>query len=228
MGESHELLRRATRACKRSGVTLRPVFTGIVSGLGCVVSLAGKRRGGARLVVGSPARFGAFEEGESICVSGICLTAVEKGSRLVADLSSETLRRSTLGVLRAGQPVNLERALAWGDRLSGHFVLGHVDAVSRLLSIEDSGNSWTYRFSIPAGLSRFIVEKGSLAVDGVSLTVAARRRESFDVAIVPETRRRTTLAIARPGDRLNLEVDVFARYGRAGWRRRVERTGRRP
>jgi riboflavin synthase len=115
----------------------------------------------------------------------------------------------------------LERALAWGDRLSGHFVLGHVDGVARLLAIDDSGNCWTYQFSIPAGLARFIVEKGSVALDGISLTVAARRRGSFDVAIIPETRRRTTLAAARPGERLNLEVDVFARYGRSGWRRKV-------
>jgi riboflavin synthase len=140
---------------------------------------------------------------------------------LVADLSAETLRRSTLGNLRTGATVNLERALIWGDRLSGHFVLGHVDGVSRLLALTKSGQSWVYRFSIPSRLQRFLVEKGSVAVDGISLTVAACRRGSFDVAIIPETRRRTTLAGARVGDRLNLEIDVFARYGR-GWRRHVK------
>jgi riboflavin synthase len=204
------------------------MFTGIVKGQGRVVALTPRPRGGARLTVAPPVRFGRLSRGESVCVSGVCLTAAAKGSRLIADLSPETLRRSTLGQLRAGQAVNLERALAWGDRLSGHFVLGHVDGVSRLIAVEAAGNSWTYRFSIPAGLARFLPEKGSVALDGISLTVAARRRASFDVAIIPETRRRTSLARARPGDRSNLEVDLFARYGRAGWRRRVATRLRSP
>jgi riboflavin synthase len=203
------------------------VFTGIVSGRGRVAALVRGTRGGARLTVAPPARFGRFSRGESVCVSGVCLTAVAGGRRLVADLSPETLRRSTLGGLRKGQTVNLERALAWGGRLSGHFVLGHVDGVSRLIAIGNSGNSWTYRFSIPGGLARFLVEKGSVALDGISLTVATRRRGSFDVAVVPETRRRTGLGQMRPGDRLNLEVDLFARYGRAGWRRKLATTRRR-
>jgi riboflavin synthase len=182
-------------------------------------------RGGGRLVVAPRGRFGGFSPGESVCVSGVCLTAVSRGSRLVADLSAETLRRSTLGSLGAGASVNLERALAWGDRLSGHFVLGHVDGVSRLLGVRRTGPSWLYRFSIPAKLQRFLAEKGSVALDGISLTVAACRRGSFDVAVIPETRRRTTLSALGPGDRLNLEVDVFARYGRQGWAGRV-RPGR--
>ena len=189
--------------------------------------LVGAPRGGARLTVAPPARFGRFSRGESVCVSGVCLTALAGGRRLVADLSPETLRRSTLGDLRRGQTVNLERALAWGGRLSGHFVLGHVDGVSRILGLSSSGNAWTYRFSTPAGLARFLVEKGSVALDGISLTVAARRRGSFDVAVIPETRRRTRLGEARPGDRLNLEVDLFARYGRAGWRSKLGSTRRR-
>ena len=195
------------------------MFTGIVSGRGRVVALVRATPGGARLTVVPPARFGRFSRGESVCVSGVCLTALAGGRRLVADLSPETLRRSTLGSLHRGHAINLERALAWGGRLSGHFVLGHVDGVSRLIRIVKSGNSWTYRFSIPAGVARFLVEKGSVALDGISLTVAARRRGSFDVAVIPETRRRTGLGEMRPGDRLNLEVDLFARYGRAGWRR---------
>ena len=209
------------------GDTLPSVFTGIVSGRGRVVALVGATRGGARLTVAPRARFGRFSRGESVCVSGVCLTALAGGLRLVADLSPETLRRSTLGSLRRGHTVNLERALAWGGRLSGHFVLGHVDGVSRLIGIAHSGNSWTYRFSIPAGLARFLVVKGSVALDGISLTVAGRRRGSFDVAVIPETRRRTRLGEMRPGDRLNLEVDLFARYGRAGWRRKLA-TSRRP
>ena len=196
------------------------MFTGIVTGLGRVAALE-PRRGGARLIVAPPARFGAFREGESIAISGVCLTAIETGKRFVADLSGETLRRSNLGELAAGDPVNLERALAWGDRLSGHFVLGHVDGVSNLMSIAGARNSWTYRFSIPAGLSRFVVEKGSVSLDGVSLTVASRRARDFSIAIIPQTRRLTTLGEARAGRRFNFEVDVFARYGAPGWRRRV-------
>jgi riboflavin synthase len=203
------------------------VFTGIVERPGVVVSLVRRRRGGARLAVVPRGRSWRFSRGESVCVSGVCLTSISAGSRLVADLSPETLRRSTLGGLTAGESVNLERALVWGDRLSGHFVLGHVDGVSRLLAAQRKGDSWVYRFSIPSRLRRFLVEKGSVALDGISLTVAARRPDSFDVAIIPETRRRTTLAMRRPGDPLNLEVDVFARYGPGGWRRRV-RPGRRP
>jgi riboflavin synthase len=197
------------------------VFTGIVEGRGRVVSLRRTAGGGARLAIAPSGRADAFKRGESVCVSGVCLTALSNGLRFVADLSAETLRRSTLGQLPVGGIVNLERALVWGNRLSGHFVLGHVDGVSRLLAIAESGNSWTYRFSMPKGLARFLVEKGSVALDGTSLTIAARRRGSFDIAVIPETRRKTTLATALPGDRFNLEVDVFARYGQSGWRRKI-------
>jgi riboflavin synthase len=197
------------------------VFTGIVTALGRVRSLE-TRRGGARLVVRPPASWGRLARGESVAVSGVCLTALSSGRDLVADLSSETLRRSTLGELEPGGAVNLERALRWGARLSGHFVLGHVDGVSTLLDVSRAGNSWSYRFTVPAGLSRFVVEKGSVALDGVSLTVAGRRGRAFTVAVIPETRRRTTLGTAQPGGVLNFEVDVFARYG-ARWRRAVRR-----
>jgi len=191
------------------------MFTGIVTGLGTVRSVE-RRRGGARIEI-APARGGGrYAAGESVCVSGVCLTAVRPGRRLVADLSSETLRRSTFGAAATGVPVNLERALRWGDRLSGHFVMGHVDGVSRVLAIRRAGNSWTFRFSIPPGLGRFVAEKGSVALDGVSLTVAARRGNGFTVAVIPETFRRTTLGGVRAGDRVNFEADVFARYGRRG------------
>jgi len=203
------------------------MFTGIITGLGRIVDLE-RHRGGARLVVAPPARFGHFRRGESVSVSGVCLTAVRSGRDFVADLSTETLTRSTLDLVARGEPVNLERALVWGDRLSGHFVLGHVDGIGRLLQILSAGRSWLYRFSVPTGLSRFVVAKGSVAVDGISLTVAARHPRAFDTAIVPETRRRTTLARAGPGDPVNLEADVFARYGRRGWRRRVRPSLRHP
>ncbi len=195
------------------------MFTGIVTGVGRVRALERRRGGGTRLTISPPPRWGGFRRGESIAVSGVCVTAIDTGRRLVADLSAETLRVTTLGDLAAGDPVNLERALRWRGTVSGHFVLGHVDAVSRLLAIGDARGSWTYRFSIPHGLSRFVVRKGSVALDGVSLTVASRRARDFDVAVIPETRRRTTLGEKRPGEPINFEIDLLARYGRVRARR---------
>jgi riboflavin synthase len=203
------------------------MFTGIVSGLGRVASMERTARGGARLKVAPPAPFQRFSPGESVSVSGVCLTALEPGRLLLADLSSETLRCSTLGTLSAGDPVNLERALAWGDRLSGHFVMGHVDGVALLTGIARAGNSLRFRFSVPTRLMAFVAAKGSVALDGVSLTVAARRKAGFDVAVIPETLRRTTLGRVGPGARLNFEADVFARYGARGWRRAVRPPDRR-
>jgi riboflavin synthase len=210
------------------------MFTGIVTGMGRVVRAASSERAGdsRRLEVEPPRGFGRLAAGESVCVSGVCLTAVASGRRLVADLSGETLRRSTLGGLAEGDVVNLERALRFGDRLSGHFVMGHVDAVARLLGCRMDGSSWTLRVAIPVGLSGLVAEKGSVALDGVSLTVASRSAREFTVAIIPETRRRTTLGRAEPGARLNLEADIFARYGREGALKRLrgaarERPGRR-
>lgn len=202
------------------------MFTGIVSARGTVAAVTA-RRGGARLAVRVPAGWSGLSRGESVAVSGVCLTSLSGGKSLVADLSDETLRRSNLGGLAKGDSVNLERALRAGDRLSGHFVLGHVDGVSRLRAVSVRGNSWTYRFTVPRGLSRFLVEKGSVALDGVSLTIAARKRGTFDVAVIPETRRRTTLGRTRVGDALNLEIDVFARYGAPGWRRALKTPRRR-
>jgi riboflavin synthase len=190
------------------------MFTGIVTGIGRVVCFE-RRRGGAGLSVAPPPRYGRFERGESVSVSGVCLTATSAGPLLETDLSLETLARTTLGTLASGDTVNLERALRFGDRLSGHFVLGHVDGVAKLLDAKSAGKSWVFRFSAPSRLSRFIVRKGSVTLDGISLTVAVRRARDFDVAVIPETRRRTTLSLRQPGDELNLEVDVFARYGKA-------------
>jgi riboflavin synthase len=201
------------------------VFTGIVSGVGRVVAI--DRKGGrARLAVRPPGGERPFRRGESVAISGVCLTALAGGRLFRADLSAETLSRTRLGRLRTGDRVNIERALRWGDRLSGHFVLGHVDGVTTLRSVVPRGGSWTYRFAIPKGLSPFVVEKGSVALDGVSMTVARRARRAFDVAVIPETRRRTTLGGAAPGDAVNFEIDVFARYGRPVLRRLRRR--RRP
>ncbi len=202
------------------------MFTGIVTGLGTVRSVE-KRGRGARLVIAPPYRGGRYRSGESVCASGVCLTALRSAPRLVADLSSETLRRSTLRDVAPGDRVNLERALRWGDRLSGHFVMGHVDGISRVLSIRRAGNSWTFRFSIPPGLARMVATKGSVALDGVSLTVAERRGKAFSVAVIPETFRATTLGGLRRGDSVNFEADVFARYGRPGALARIRPPRRR-
>jgi riboflavin synthase len=202
------------------------MFTGIVAGVGSVAGIA-PRRGGARIAIVPPRGFGRLARGESVAVAGVCLTAVEGGRRLVADLSGETLRRTRLGRLEAGDPVNLERALCWGDRLSGHFVMGHVDGAVRLARVARAGNSWTYTFSVPGNLRPYLAPKGSVALDGVSLTVAALRRGAFDVAVIPETRRRTTLGSAHPGDVVHFEADVFARYGRRGALSRIRPRRRR-
>jgi riboflavin synthase len=202
------------------------MFTGIITGLGTVTRVEG-RRGGSRLTVRPPARARRFAAGESVCVSGVCLTAIRASRVLIADLSGETLKRSTLSALRPGARVNLERALRWGDSISGHFVMGHVDGVARALSIETARNSWTMRFSVPRGVGPWVVRKGSVALDGVSLTVAARHQASFTVAVIPETHRRTTLGQIVPGDAVNLEADVFARYGYAGAVRRARIPRRR-
>lgn len=203
------------------------MFTGIVSGRGRVVSLV-KGASGARLVVAPDARWGALARGESVAVSGVCLTALRPGPRLAADLSAETLGRTTLGALRAGDRVNLERALEWGDRLSGHFVLGHVDGVARIAAVRSRGRSRVYRIAAPRELRPFVVEKGSVALDGISLTVARVGRGAvFDVMVIPETLRRTTLSLRRAGDGVNFEADVFARYGRAAALSRLRRARRR-
>ena len=200
------------------------MFSGIVAATGTVESFR-TSAAGARVRVRPPARFGRFRRGESVSVSGVCLTSTSGGRLLTADVSPETLSRTTLGALARGDRVNLERSLRWGDRVSGHFVLGHIDAVCRILSVRRRGSSWTFRFSIPSGRSRFVVEKGSVALDGISLTVASRRPRDFDVAVVPETRRRTTLASKGAGSLVNFEADPLARYGRvpAGGPRKTRR-----
>lgn len=190
------------------------MFTGLVSAVARVVSL---RTGaaGAVLAVGRPAAFEDVAAGESIAVSGVCLTVVAPaaaGHPLFFDVSRESLARSSLGGLFAGAGVNLERALRVSDRLGGHVVAGHVDGTADVLAVEKSGDSWTFRFSLPAPLARYAVEKGSIAVDGISLTIAALSETSFDVAVIPHTFTATTLGERKAGDRVNLEVDVLGKF----------------
>jgi riboflavin synthase len=177
------------------------VFTGIVRELGRVVAFDG-----ARLLVEAPQT--SAEVGDSIAVDGVCLTVVEHdGDRLAFDVVAETLSRTTLGALTADDGVNIEPALCAGDPLGGHMVQGHVDGVGRVRSV--SQPVW---IDAPPEVLRYCVEKGSIAVDGVSLTIAALDESGFAVALVPHTLAATTLGAAKPGDPVNLEVDVLAKY----------------
>jgi riboflavin synthase len=150
------------------------------------------------------------KHGDSIAVSGVCLTVVEVGAdTFTVDVVNETLQRSRLAKIAAGDSVNLERATAVGDRLGGHIMQGHVDGTGVFLSRDEDGLT---RFRLPAHLARYVVEKGSIAVDGISLTVASVTNDEFTVALIPTTLELTTLGRARPGDLVNLEVDVVAKY----------------
>jgi riboflavin synthase len=186
------------------------VFSGIIESVGEVLRFR-RLRGDAELTLRSG--FRGLVLGESIAVNGACMTvAARRAGTFSVVVSAESLRRTTLGSLRAGDEVNLERSLRVSDRLSGHFVFGHVDGVGTLASITPEGGSALYRFELPAGMARFLVEKGSIAVDGVSLTVFACRRGSFTVSVIPHTAAVTTLGAMRPGRRVNLETDMLARY----------------
>jgi len=189
------------------------MFTGIISTTGTIESFdrldAGAR---LRLRITDEA---PFERGESLAVNGVCLTVLPQGAgTIVTELSNETLSRTTLGSLGAGARVNLERALAVGDRLGGHIVQGHVDAVGTLISIAPEGDFAVYRWSFPPEYAGLLVDKGSVAVDGVSLTVVDPDASSFGAALIPETLRRTNLGGARIGDAVNLEFDMIAKYVR--------------
>lgn len=186
------------------------MFSGIVEAIGQIRNVA-TSGSGLRLSITAP--FEALALGESICVSGVCLTVVAtSGGSFEADVSPETLRRSKLGRLGRGSVVNLERSLQLGERLSGHLVFGHVDGIGSLRSVTPEGDSALYEFGTPSALSRYLVEKGSVAVDGISLTVFHCRESSFTVAVVPHTARVTTIGQLRGGDEVNLETDMLARY----------------
>ncbi len=156
-----------------------------------------------------------FARGESLAVNGVCLTVIpQDDGSLVMDLSDETLARTTLGGLQRGARVNVERPLAAGDRLGGHIVQGHVDCVGTLQSIRSEGEFAVYRWSFPKEFAELVVSKGSIAVDGVSLTIVEPDATSFAAALIPETLRRTNLGAAKSGDRVNLEFDMIAKYVR--------------
>jgi riboflavin synthase len=187
------------------------MFTGLVADLGTVAAVD-RSAGGARLTFES-ALAGELHEGDSIAVNGVCLTAVGLcAPRFGADVMEETLRRSALGELEQGARVNLELPLRASDRLGGHVVQGHVDGLGVVGALRDEGFARIVTVEAAPDVLRYVVEKGSIAVDGVSLTVARVDDESFDVSLIPETLERTTLGEAEVGRPVNLEVDVFAKY----------------
>ncbi|MDQ3906838.1 MAG: riboflavin synthase [Acidobacteriota bacterium] len=188
------------------------MFTGIIEELGRVRGL--ERRGeGVRMRVEARVVTEGTRDGDSISVNGVCLTALEVDKdSFAADGSRETLQRSTLGSLRAGSFVNLERAVTPQARLGGHIVQGHVDARGRFLSAEEHGGSWTVRVAYPREIARYLVFKGSVAVEGISLTVAALTDEYFEIAVIPKTWAVTNLSRLRPDDEVNLEADIIAKY----------------
>jgi riboflavin synthase len=190
------------------------MFTGIIEGTGTVADLAAAADGsGARLAVDAGWLAGRLQLGESVAVNGCCVTVAEAtASGFAADLVAETLRRTALGGLAAGAEVNLERPMTLGGRLGGHLVQGHVDGVANVLDRQAVGDGEEVRIELPPELERYVVEKGSVAVDGVSLTVAGVGPGWFTVALVPHTLEVTTLGRRRPGDPVQLEVDVVAKY----------------
>ena len=189
------------------------MFTGIVEELGEVVYLTDAGGDSAVIAVRGPVVTSDARHGDSISVNGVCLTVIDNVDGVfTADVMGESLRRSSLGVLTAGSQVNLERAATVGSRLGGHLVQGHVDGVGRVVAREPADEWEVLRFSLPPELSRYVVEKGSITVDGVSLTVMAVTADTFDVGLIPTTLKLTVLGAKSVGDPVNLEVDVIAKY----------------
>lgn len=188
------------------------MFTGIIEELGKVRSVE-KRGENARIVIEAHVVTHGTHHGDSVAVNGVCLTALDlQPDSFAADVSHETLVRSTIGSLEPGKAVNLERAVTPATRLGGHIVQGHVDARGEFLSVDDLGESWTVRIRYPSDVRQYLVFKGSIAVEGISLTIAKLTDDFFEVAIIPKTWEVTNLSQLKPGDAVNLEVDVIAKY----------------
>jgi riboflavin synthase len=187
------------------------MFTGLIHEIGTVAGIV-RDDGGARISIAAGLA-AELAEGDSIAVSGVCLTAtaLEPG-QLAADVMNQTLALTTLGELQPGGSVNLEPALRASDRLGGHIVQGHVDATATVASVADDGFARRVRVTLPDGLQRFVVERGSIALDGVSLTVAVVDDATVEVSLIPETLERTTFGVVDEGSKVNVEVDVLARH----------------
>ncbi len=189
------------------------MFTGIVEDIGTIARVSGGAGGGRTLWIRTMLDPASIRIGDSICTSGVCLTATQKdGSSFSIDAGPETLTRTTIGELTAGAKVNLERSCTLETRLGGHLVQGHVDAVGAVRSIVPHANAHDFVFEAPPEVLALCVPRGSIAIDGISLTITGRTRETFSVMIIPHTFRETTLGAARAGTRVNLEVDMIARY----------------
>lgn len=188
------------------------MFTGLIAALGTVERLA-EGSTSCRLTVRAPKLLSGVKIGDSIAVNGVCLTVVHlRGDTFTADVMPETVRRTTLHLLQPGDRVNLEKALRPADGLDGHIVQGHVEGVGSIQQIVPEGNALVYRIKAPRELLRYIVEKGSVAVDGISLTVTEADDSGFGVSLIPHTAKMTTLGFKHAGDAVNLETDILARY----------------
>ena len=189
------------------------MFTGIVEELGRVAAIQALPDNAIRITIEGPTVLSDANLGDSICVNGVCLTVAEQnGDQFTADVMSETINRTTIGDLLAGSQVNLERPVTLATRLGGHLVQGHVDAVGEVSAREHSENWDVVTITPPKDLLKYVVEKGSITIDGTSLTVSAVTDTTFSVSLIPATLEKTTLGIRQIGDRVNLEVDVLAKY----------------
>jgi len=188
------------------------MFTGIIEEMGAVRSLQ-RSAGAARLTLSASKVLEGTVIGDSICVNGVCLTVVAMGTgEFSADVAVETLRVTNLGDLTPGAKVNLERALQLSARIGGHLVSGHVDAVGRVRERREEGNGWRVAFEAPGAVLRYVIRKGSIAIDGISLTVADVDASGFSVAMIPHTAKLTTLGFKTAGDTVNLESDIIGKY----------------
>ena len=188
------------------------MFTGIIEELGKIAALE-KQSDGAKIKIAARVVTKDTSEGDSIAVNGVCLTALNvKADGFTADVSQETLDRSTLGRLQTGARINLERAVTPQTRLGGHIVQGHVDARGKFVSAVQQGDFWTVRVAFPREIGQYLVYKGSVAVEGISLTIAALGADYFEIAVIPKTWELTNLSTLKAGDEVNLEADVIAKY----------------
>ena len=188
------------------------MFTGLVEELGKIVDIK-THEAGSRMTIGAGLVTSDINNGDSISVNGVCLTALDVSpTTFAADVSPETLDRTTLGQLAVGSPVNLERAVTPATRLGGHIVQGHVDGRGTFLSAKRDGDFWTVKIGFPPQMAKYLVFKGSVTVEGISLTVAALGEDHFSIAVIPKTWELTNLSSLRPGDAVNLEADVIAKY----------------
>lgn len=188
------------------------MFTGLIVGMG-VMTMIKKRSGGAVLSLHAEELPGTADIGDSIAVNGVCLTVVSKDDRTLSfELSDETLKTTNLGKLKPGDRVNLEHSLRPDSKISGHFVTGHVDSVGKITSKVNIGDMWKFEIEAPPQIMRYVVEKGSIAVDGISLTIVDILKNSFSLVIIPHTAKLTTLGLKGPGDTVNIEADILGKY----------------